>query len=310
MTRVILGGGLGNQLFQYAAGIYVSKDSLLHLDNSYGYARTSSENKIDLEDFQLPVNVKITKRKTKNKFLRKFLNLSFRESSTAKIRIIQTLEILWTITSKIFQKESSKLFINSGLGLDKRIQRVAPGSTLVGYFQCADISEDETLRDSLRKLRLKKQSSALQIQIENSMNLQPIFVHVRLTDYKSESKFGIPSMNYFESAIDALDLRNPKFAKPIWLFSDSPSEAMLLIPSRFHPRITIEPDAGLSPAETLELMRHGHGYVIANSSFSWWAAYLRYALEVPVVAPVPWFAGMKDPIGIYPSDWLRVSASS
>lgn len=310
MTRVILGGGLGNQLFQYAAGIYVSNESSLQLDNSYGYARTSSENNIDLEDFQLEDNVRIIKKDKTNKILRKFLNLSFRESSKSNIIIIQALEFIWTAANKILQKENPKLFINSGLGLDKRIQSIESRATLIGYFQCADIAESENLKSSLQSLRLKKHSSTLKTQIQNAMEIKPIFVHVRLTDYKYESKFGILSSVYFDRAIDTLDQQNPGFSQPIWLFSDSPTEALQLIPSRFHSRIVMEPDADLSPAETLELMRHGNGYVIANSSFSWWAAYLRNETAAPVIAPEPWFSGMEDPLGIYPSDWIRVSVGS
>ena len=61
-----------------------------------------------------------------------------------------------------------------------------------------------------------------------------------------------------------------------------------------------------STALTFEIMRLGYGYVLANSTFSWWAAYLTRNLEVEVVAPEPWFIGHPDPDLLIPRDWHRI----
>jgi hypothetical protein len=56
-------------------------------------------------------------------------------------------------------------------------------------------------------------------------------------------------------------------------------------------------------------MRLGHGFVIANSSFSFWGAMLANRSEdIDVVAPEPWFSGMPEPRDLIPPNWLREKA--
>jgi hypothetical protein len=68
------------------------------------------------------------------------------------------------------------------------------------------------------------------------------------------------------------------------------------------------PDSGFAPAETLELMRHCHAYVIANSTFSWWGAYLSYNFDSIKVGPTPWFKGEPSPKDIIPRSWKTFQA--
>ena len=59
---------------------------------------------------------------------------------------------------------------------------------------------------------------------------------------------------------------------------------------------------------TLQAMRLGCAYVIANSTFSWWAAYLSLNPSVEVVAPSPWFMVMEDPKELIPPNWEQIDA--
>jgi hypothetical protein len=70
--------------------------------------------------------------------------------------------------------------------------------------------------------------------------------------------------------------------------------------------VSVIGENGLNPAETLELMRHGSAYVIANSTFSWWAAFLSYQSGCTKIMPAPWFQNMPSPIGIKPQDWIEI----
>jgi hypothetical protein len=63
-------------------------------------------------------------------------------------------------------------------------------------------------------------------------------------------------------------------------------------------------DEGLLPIEVLHLMSIGSSYVIANSTFSWWAAKLSNSRQV--IAPEPWFVGAKEPSQLIPDEWLRL----
>ena len=64
----------------------------------------------------------------------------------------------------------------------------------------------------------------------------------------------------------------------------------------------------MSAAETLQTMRLCHGYVIGNSSFSWWGAKLSFQENPPVISPSKWFLGQPDPAGLIPDDWERIDA--
>jgi hypothetical protein len=111
---------------------------------------------------------------------------------------------------------------------------------------------------------------------------------------------------YYEKAISyILDHSN---LNNIWLFSNEPEKAIELLPEWTRKRVRIIPESSMSPAETLQLMRHCHAFVIANSTFSWWGAYLAYNQDSIKIAPKPWFKGEPSPKDIIPESWKTFEA--
>jgi len=53
-------------------------------------------------------------------------------------------------------------------------------------------------------------------------------------------------------------------------------------------------------------MRLGTGYVLSNSTFGWWAAYLARMEPKVVVVPDPWFKKIDEPLGLIPIGWTRI----
>jgi hypothetical protein len=111
-------------------------------------------------------------------------------------------------------------------------------------------------------------------------------------------------MNYFENAMHKSLTENPE--SRFWVFSDdfdfirqelSPG---LLSNCRF---IEDQPD---NAAAHLELMRHGYSYVLSNSTFSWWGAFLSYSSSPLVMCPNDWFATKSNPSLLIPDNWIRV----
>ena len=138
------------------------------------------------------------------------------------------------------------------------------------------------------------------------MNEAPTVVHVRLGDYKNEKAFGIPSIQYYLGGLEYFERVEPK--GPIWLFSNEPKEAFMMMPDKYHHRIFVVPTDSLSSAETLELMRYGTAYIIGNSSFSWWGAALSFSEDAKVISPRPWFRGSDTPNQLIPENWLEFDA--
>jgi hypothetical protein len=67
-------------------------------------------------------------------------------------------------------------------------------------------------------------------------------------------------------------------------------------------------DKNLNSAETLELMRCGKAYIIANSTFSWWGAMLSNSENPMVICPDRWFKSQAEPLHLIPKYWKRVPA--
>ena len=157
----------------------------------------------------------------------------------------------------------------------------------------------------MHNLKLINESRIIKY-LESARRVKPIVVHVRLGDYIHETKFGIPSKNYYEKAIEFQVRLNKE--SPIWLFSNDIQSAKEYIPERFRDRLVIVDNVGLDSAEILEIMRNGIGYVIGNSTFSWWAAQLSNTNEAVVCAPKPWFKEIQTPKLLIPDKWIEIDA--
>ena len=94
----------------------------------------------------------------------------------------------------------------------------------------------------------------------------------------------------------------------IWIFTNEQEEAVHYLPEWVIENCRWIPEIGGSAAQTLEVMRHGVGYVIANSTYSWWGAFLSYTANPKVIAPTPWFHLMETPTLITPIFWKTIHA--
>jgi hypothetical protein len=188
--------------------------------------------------------------------------------------------------------------ISSGVGHDPKF-REAKGNLFIGYFQSHRISSSvrELLINALDKIELK--------QSRDKESSSDALIHVRVGDYKSEPTFGVLSSEYFSSALQLLEMEGPVHG--ISVFSDEPEIALKVIPSNFVDRVTLEENPEESPLITLCRMRGYKSYILANSTFSWWAAYTSEATSVYV--PDPWFVTGENPVDLIPENWTRAARS-
>jgi hypothetical protein len=134
-----------------------------------------------------------------------------------------------------------------------------------------------------------------------------VAVHVRRGDYVSDPQVAavhgtLPPSYYAEAAgtLGGLGI-GPQF----FIFSDDPdwAEAHLQLPG---PASVVRCPAGVADHESLRLMMLCRHAIIANSTFSWWGAWLAEHPGQVVVAPRQWFGAREAPDSLFPPSWLVI----
>ena len=305
MNEVVLNGGLGNQLFQLAFLLHQSSEKPLILNPNLGLPRKNKNGEPDIAILIQNLPVAVAPCKKPNIIHRKLSTLAIRESAKNQgfSTLIKFLEIAYTIIFSVSYGHFRRVKINSGIGFDTRLEAKFDCLNF-GYFQTFRWASEPGVLELLSKLRPTEYSIEFSEFIKSYSNKRILCVHVRLTDYKLENSFGVPSKSYYQKAINlAASLEG--FEK-IWLFSDEPGEALGYIPLEFQEILEVVPEFPGGVSETFELMRHCHSYVIGNSTFSWWGAFLSYNKNPNVIAPSKWFSMADTPLDLIPEAWHKI----
>lgn len=309
-SYIYLTGGLGNQFFQLAAGVYVSSSNELNMEWGIGKPRLNVLGEPELASFILPEGAKLIPRKEANWLVSKTTGFVLRQGVSPRRYEgipgfkLSTRLIARIITSFYFRRNLT-LKVGEGVGWCD-IKEDRRNALLIGYFQTYRWLENSRVKSAMKGLKLKVESEELLDYAKLALSERPLIVHLRLGDYKEEDSFGIPDQVYYANAIETL-WKTGRFQK-IWIFSDEPELAAQILVLNSSDNIRWIPEISNSSSQTLELMRHGQGYVIGNSTFSWWGAMLSYTLDAPVIAPEPWFRKMESPVDILPPNWVRLPA--
>lgn len=138
---------------------------------------------------------------------------------------------------------------------------------------------------------------------------QSVSLHVRRADYVTNAvtlhRHGVCGVDYYRRC--AAIIRERVATPTFFVFSDDPTWA------RNHldlgaPTVIVDLNNADYNYEDLRLMSRCRHHVIANSSYSWWGAWLNPRPDKLVLAPSRWYAiAEKDNEGIIPPSWLRVS---
>jgi glycosyltransferase involved in cell wall biosynthesis len=305
LNSVVINGGLGNQLFQYAFLLNHSMTGLL--DASLGNFRKSSNGNFpEICDINLGGDVKVGEVKPINFLQKKLANFILRLSTSSGFyATLMRAEIINRVCAWILDQRGNQLLIPRNLGYQSSFEEK---KTIVsfGYFQSYMWAQSEHVNNCLQELHPKSVNPEVFGLIEQAKKISPMIVHVRGGDYLSESKFGNLSKEYYENSIErALKI----FTREIWLFSDDELFAVNLLKSIGISNVKLIKTSHFTSAESLEIMKYGGAYVIANSSFSWWAAFLRKDKSAFVTCPFPWFLDIPEPNALIPPDWHREASN-
>jgi glycosyltransferase involved in cell wall biosynthesis len=309
-VTVSMTGGLGNQLFQLAAANFYAGSQSPNAVFGFGIPRRTISGVPDILEFNTEKVIKRQDTETVNWFFSKLAGYNLRMGITVRRyennRVIKSL--ISTVSNLLFSmhfRKRTHVLRADGVGYCD-LMPMNKHVLLFGYLQSYRWVMQPGVIEKFRELDLLAPSTVVNSRRSEGGNSRILGIHIRLGDYKSESNFGILSPDYYQGALAKL-LMNSSFDK-IWIFSDEPKLARTI--HTFSSALPTEwiDDGELTAAETLQIFRRCDGFILANSTFGWWAAMLSDANNPVVAVPSKWFKDLEDPHDLIPPSWVRVPA--
>ncbi|MBM3690308.1 MAG: hypothetical protein FJW80_11795 [Actinobacteria bacterium] len=286
-VTVRLIGGLGNQLFGYYAGAALAAHHGVPLRLDTSWTRHGiTDHGIEILRFDLPGE---------------WLSEDSLRSKLAAPGTIPGRVVAKLLRDVPALRKPLSIHEAPGVGHDPTLLDQPPGTRLRGYFQSWEIADCAVRAGCPRRPRLKRSSEWLERTIQRAKVDRPIAVHVRRGDYSKVSEFGLLGPGYYEPAIERV--RDEGIAGPIWLFSDEPVIARQALGRYADDAESVISPVG--PAAEMVAMSYAAANVIANSTFSWWGAWMGEPGR-PVIAPDPWFVGGPQIDGLFPPEWVHL----
>lgn len=266
-------GGLGNQMFQYACGRALALRNNDKLSLVWSEYQGDTARKFSLENFAIKAEV-------------------IEPDAVPKL-------------PKLLTRLKQKLTRNFYVGFDSSILKKRRQTVyLDGYFQSEKYFEDyakEIRQDFSLVAPFEGKTAEIAEIIKNELNA--VSLHVRRGDYVTHPDFGgIVTREYYERAIQHIreSVPNTKF----YVFSDDIDWCRKELPLGSDATFVSNPE--FKDYEEMILMSLARHHIIANSSFSWWGAWLGSNPNKIVIAPSKWSNlhenWYKD---IIPSTWIR-----
>ncbi|MBN1290409.1 MAG: alpha-1,2-fucosyltransferase [Candidatus Latescibacteria bacterium] len=266
MIKVIVSHRTGNQMFQYAVGRHLAQIHRcpLYLDiSSYG--------------------------KNKSLYILPRFNISGKTLNPLPSLLFRKIfkQNLWQYSSEPIYYEKDRRF-------DKSVLTLPKSCTLAGFFQSekyfkpsADIIRSEF---SFNNFPVEKETLEVEKKI---VNTNSVSIHVRRGDYLKIERFKVCTEKYYEKAMNLIRDKenNPVF----YVFSDDIQWCI----NNFHcpDCIYIDPEQSHNdPLNDMRLMSLCKHNIIANSSYSWWGAWLNNNPEKNIVCPYIWLNKENAPI--------------
>ncbi len=303
MITVSLIGGLGNQMFQYAAGKALAERHGVPLALDISGFRDYALRPFLLDRLLVPEAITVVQTEPSLKS-----EINFKRAKW-KARIDRLLGKAGLPKLKSSPDEYSEPHFQ----YDPAFETLGPAISLFGYFQSERyfnaiagnlrhwFSPREPLGDAAAAALKKIEASRL-----------PVSVHVRRGDYLkpgTHEVHGILGESFYRQVFERLESMIGREAE-LFIFSDDPAAAeqvLGFIPGSRLNHVRGDPER---PWEDMALMARCRHHVIANSSFSWWGAWLNPSPDKIVVAPRAWFAATelskRNTKDLYPAGWILV----
>jgi len=273
-------GGLGNQLFQYSVARSLADQLGVNLGLDTREYNNSSKFKMGLSNFNIRADLNpdgLIKHKKDGK-------LSY------------VLDHLLGKHKHVFHERF--------LSFDNHVLTKPDGTYLKGYWQSEKYFNDkQNIMNDLRIIKSEnKKNLAVKAKIEKCISIS---LHIRRGDYVSNTAHGTCDLSYYSKAVKYFINLYGKNLE-IFAFSDDPSwvKNNLKLPVNIN---FIMHNYSDNNYEDLRLMSCCNHNIIANSSFSWWGAWLNTNHNKTVITPCKWYADNSTKnADITPSNWIKI----
>jgi len=296
MIIVKLWGGMGNQMFQYAAArrlAHVNGD-ILKLDTRWFGRQVAGDTlrSYELEPFSIAAE----------------------PASSAECRRLRGIDtrswpkIVKRALSAVGYTTPASLVTEKHFHFDPEILQVKGDVYLEGYWQSERYFQEaeEVIRREFTIRTLPRPETAG--LLERMRQTDSVSVHFRRGDYVTNANaatyHGTLAMEYYQKAIPEVcsRLRDPL----LFVFSDDQEWVRANLRTTV-PVVYVAEDGPRAAMEELRLMSACKHHIIANSSFSWWGAWLGSNPEKTVIAPERWFrSGEMSTRDLLPEGWSRL----
>jgi hypothetical protein len=285
-------GGLGNQLFQYAVGRRLSLMHHTSLKLDLSWFGQQEQRNYALDHFSITSTI------ATDAELAPFLK--------SNSRINRNFNRMMKI---ILPALPQKNITEKSVDFDPAILNAPDNVYLDGYWQSEKYFKDiaPILEKEFVVRTPPDQSNRKALDMVNREK-NPVCIHIRRSDYVTNPTtnryHGVLPIDYYHSGIELLEhtTRDPHF----FIFSDD----MEAVRGRLYfksPVTYFMHNTSQKDYEDFRLMCSCRHFIIANSSFSWWAAYLSKGQDKTILAPSRWFSGIPyNPKDRIPDSWIQL----
>lgn len=284
-------GGLGNQMFQYAAGLAVASRSDADLILDVSEFRIYRAWPYLLDRLMVPQDV-----------------APVRERRGDRFRVVRHLRRAFASSAE----RGGGSYREPHFHVDDAFFDLRAPVSIKGYFQSpryfAGIEPELHRRFQLRDA-MGPRAAAWREEIRGQAC--PVSIHVRRGDYVHGAGVGVYATlgaDYYHRAVERIRSHVAPTEPVFYIFSDDEDFARAFFD--FLPDARVVSGDPALPHEDMHLMAECHHHVIANSTFSWWGAWLNSPQNPIVVAPSAWFsngtASALDSRDLFPPSWVVI----
>lgn len=297
MVIVQLIGGLGNQMFQYAAGraLALRRKTTFKLDISAFAYYTLRQYRLHVfciyEDFATPQEIAAVQAGGRSRLARLWW------------RVRRRLGHVPYYAQPIYRERERQAHV-----FDINLNRARRDVYLIGYWQSEKYFADFALLIR-QEFRLKDAPSAASQELAHHIrSVAAVSLHVRRGDYVTNPRthqiHGVCSLEYYARAVEWMVARVPE--AHFFVFSDDPDWTRANLHLE-RPTVYVTHNGVERDYEDLWLMSLCQHHILANSSFSWWGAWLCENPNKIVVAPQRWFNEPgHDTRDLLPEGWVAL----